>query len=414
MSEQAEHEYDVFISHSHADREWVSGELLPRLEEAGLKVIVDFRDFEIGVPSLVNMERAVDQSRHTLVVLTPEWLASEWADFEGLLVGTADPAARRRKLIPLMLRPCDPPRRIAMLTYADFTKLSERKDAMARLVQTLSGQAGAVAAPPLPDVPELEEYERELKDILERLDQRRLVIFVGADLPESVAGLPGRQALADALAAREGIASGQRLATVAQQVMSHSNRWAFTNFLREAWESTDVQPGPFYRQLAQLVKSARPDLVITTAYHRLLEWALRDVGDFTFNNISREEALPFADPNRPTLLKLYGDLDQVDTLVVTEQDQNALRRGRNKPDMVDEVRRAFRRNSVLFLGYDLSDPAVSALFDEVAGDRFQIASYAVWSHLSEHEMASWRSNRGLTVLKADPVALIRTLLDRIA
>jgi hypothetical protein len=38
MSEQTEYNYDVFISYSHAGRAWVWDELLPRLEEAGLRV----------------------------------------------------------------------------------------------------------------------------------------------------------------------------------------------------------------------------------------------------------------------------------------------------------------------------------------------------------------------------------------
>ena len=45
MAETQEYRYDVFISYSHADQAWVCGELLPRLEEAGLKVCIDQRDF---------------------------------------------------------------------------------------------------------------------------------------------------------------------------------------------------------------------------------------------------------------------------------------------------------------------------------------------------------------------------------
>jgi hypothetical protein len=46
MSEQAdEYAYDVFISYSHDDKGWVRGELLQRLEAAGLKAYIDFRDF---------------------------------------------------------------------------------------------------------------------------------------------------------------------------------------------------------------------------------------------------------------------------------------------------------------------------------------------------------------------------------
>ena len=42
MNEQTEYTYDVFISYSHHDEEWVTGTLLPRLEEAGLRVCLTF------------------------------------------------------------------------------------------------------------------------------------------------------------------------------------------------------------------------------------------------------------------------------------------------------------------------------------------------------------------------------------
>ncbi|MGD0205803.1 MAG: toll/interleukin-1 receptor domain-containing protein, partial [Dehalococcoidia bacterium] len=113
--------YDVFITYSHKDGEWVQNWLLHRLEDAGLSVCIDFRDFDIGVPKLVNMEQAVDRSRKTLLVLTPSWVKSEWTNFEALLVQTDDPIGLRRRILPLMLKRCDPPKRIAMLTYADFT-----------------------------------------------------------------------------------------------------------------------------------------------------------------------------------------------------------------------------------------------------------------------------------------------------
>ncbi len=147
LTGQAEYQYDVFISYSHADRAWVWEVLLPRLEGAGLRVCIDGRDFEIGVPSLVNMERAVDNSRHTLLVLTPDWVDSEWAEFESLLAGSADPAGRRRKLIPLMLRPCQLPSRIAMLTYADFTQPHDRAAQFKRLVGQLHAASATTRLP---------------------------------------------------------------------------------------------------------------------------------------------------------------------------------------------------------------------------------------------------------------------------
>lgn len=136
----ADAHYDVFISYSHADADWVCDWLWPRLEAAGLHVCLDRRDFDVGVPSLVNMERAVDHSRHTLLVLTPAWVASEWTAFEQLLTQTEDPAGRRRRLLPLLLQPCQAPRRIAMLTYADFTRREAWDAELPRVIAAVQGK----------------------------------------------------------------------------------------------------------------------------------------------------------------------------------------------------------------------------------------------------------------------------------
>jgi len=120
--------YDVFISYSHADQAWVWEWLIPRLKAAGLAVCTDRESFDIGVPSLVNMENAVAASRHTLLVLTPAYLASEWTMYEQILTQTQDHSGLRRRTLPVLRQPCDLPRRIAMLTYADLTGKLDRID----------------------------------------------------------------------------------------------------------------------------------------------------------------------------------------------------------------------------------------------------------------------------------------------
>jgi hypothetical protein len=150
MVPETNHRYDIFISYSHQDGDWVWQQLLPRLESVGLRVCIDTRNFEIGTPSLVNMERAVDDSRHVLLVLTPAWVESEWTDFESLLGGTGDPAGRRRKLFPIMLKECKPPSRIAMLTWADFRQPDDHIDQFLRLLKQLQATI-AVVEPPAVD-----------------------------------------------------------------------------------------------------------------------------------------------------------------------------------------------------------------------------------------------------------------------
>jgi hypothetical protein len=135
--------YDIFISYSHADREWVRQTLLPRVENGGLKAYIDYRDAEIGVPAVVNMETAVKNSRFTVLVLTPSWLDSVWCDFEGLLASTKDPAGRQKRVLPLRLIPCGLPARLNMLTYADFSDPARHNDEFHHLLQQIHRDLGS-------------------------------------------------------------------------------------------------------------------------------------------------------------------------------------------------------------------------------------------------------------------------------
>ncbi|MCS7010256.1 MAG: toll/interleukin-1 receptor domain-containing protein [Anaerolineales bacterium] len=129
--------FDVFISYSHKDKEWVHKVLLPTLETNGIRVCIDIRDFLPGKPSLLNMQEASHNSRHTLLVLTPNWLESEWTLYESLLARTDDPAGFQRRTIPLMLQRCDPPPFLAMLTWVDFTNPKHEKEAWRLLFRAL-------------------------------------------------------------------------------------------------------------------------------------------------------------------------------------------------------------------------------------------------------------------------------------
>ncbi len=121
MTGQSQYPYDVFVSYNQADEDWVLDWLLPQLTNAGLQVATRYDTRILGAPKIENVERAVNSSRRTIVVLTPEWLDDEWNEFEALLVMGADLAARKRKLIPLLLKPCTPPEPISFREPADFT-----------------------------------------------------------------------------------------------------------------------------------------------------------------------------------------------------------------------------------------------------------------------------------------------------
>jgi hypothetical protein len=132
--------HDVFISYSSKDQPWISDQLLPRLDRAQLNVCIDFRDFQLGIPILENIERAIVQSRHTLVVLTPAWVSSSWAHFESILGQTLTLEQLQRRLIPVLLQPCAPPLRIRMLSYADCTTTGALDLQLPRIIAAITGK----------------------------------------------------------------------------------------------------------------------------------------------------------------------------------------------------------------------------------------------------------------------------------
>jgi tetratricopeptide (TPR) repeat protein len=130
-------QYDIFISYSHTDEAWVRNELLPTLERHGLKICIDYRDFVAGKAAIINMQDASESSRHTLLVLTPRWVESEWTLYESILARTEDPAGLERRTIPLLLEKCKPPKFISMLTWVNFTDKKREVEAWQNLFKSL-------------------------------------------------------------------------------------------------------------------------------------------------------------------------------------------------------------------------------------------------------------------------------------
>ena len=242
-----------------------------------------------------------------------------------------------------------------------------------------------------------------IAQLTEALQHHTLALFFGADLPSEVTGLPARSDLARELARRQGLDEMLPLAEVAQRVSQASNRWAFTDFIRGALDTSGKSPQPFHQRVVTLVKEFQIETIITTAYDNLLEAAFQGAG-VGINRVVRGSDANFINPDRPTLIKLYGDVQQPDTLVVTDRDHSDLLRDRDKEPILDEVRRALRRNTMLFLGYNLADPDFRILFDGIAESRFARTAYAVWPGLPEADLTMWR-DRGILILDSDPFGL---------
>ncbi|NER21742.1 MAG: TIR domain-containing protein [Symploca sp. SIO1C2] len=91
--------YDAYISYvdEEPDTTWVWETLVPRLEDAGLRIAVSGEVEIFGVARVVNIERGIRQSKRTVIVLSDLYMANNIAEFENTLaqfLGLEEGAAR--------------------------------------------------------------------------------------------------------------------------------------------------------------------------------------------------------------------------------------------------------------------------------------------------------------------------------
>lgn len=113
----ATYEYDLFIVHAAADEPFVHGNLLPALGIAADRVLLSSA-LQPGAPIASEIERGIRNSRLTVAVLTPAYMADRWAVFGEQLASHANGAKGR--LIPLLRADCNVPMHLDFLVALDF------------------------------------------------------------------------------------------------------------------------------------------------------------------------------------------------------------------------------------------------------------------------------------------------------
>jgi len=136
--------YDAYVSYvdQEPDATWVWDRLVPRLEEAGLRIAVSGDVEEPGVARVVNIERGIRQAKRTVVVLSETYLADYVADFENVLAQTMDVQEGTYRLLPVKIASIDKgrlPTRLSMLTTLNLTQPRRAEREFARLIRALQG-----------------------------------------------------------------------------------------------------------------------------------------------------------------------------------------------------------------------------------------------------------------------------------
>lgn len=124
MANLTDYEYDIFLSHNHADQDWTTN-LAERLEQEdwqGRKLKVFFSPWDIrpGQSIPQRIEQALPKSRKVGLILSPDAMKSAWVELERLVTTYIAVSARDERLIPLYRRDCEIPALLQPILYLDF------------------------------------------------------------------------------------------------------------------------------------------------------------------------------------------------------------------------------------------------------------------------------------------------------
>ncbi len=200
------------------------------------------------------------------------------------------------------------------------------------------------------------------------------ILFVGNALRASH-DPPAIEQIADALAARiEYQRPDRSLSAVARDFEVLKGRNALITALREELRKLQAAPDPLHQLIADAVLPHTK--VLTTRFDQILERAL-DQFQKPYVLIVRDADVPFFDEAKITLIKMQGDIDQPDSLIITEDDLDDFIR--RLPTISDVVRAFFATKTLIFLGYDLNSPLFKRFYNQVTHNlsAFRRQAYAV-------------------------------------
>jgi hypothetical protein len=180
---------DFFVSYTSADTRWAEW-IAYVLEEAGSTVIIQAWDFRPGSNFVLEMQDAASKADRTLMVLSPDYLKSQFASPEWASAFARDPQGLTRKLVPVMVRQCNAPGMLASIVRINLEGTDEAT-ARDRLIKGIGGGrakpttrpmfpgSAHVTATPYPgdaaaaSAPQRRAYIPTIKRALSDVDKRR-------------------------------------------------------------------------------------------------------------------------------------------------------------------------------------------------------------------------------------------------
>jgi len=215
------------------------------------------------------------------------------------------------------------------------------------------------------------------------------VFFIGAGLSAG-AGLPTWVELVDEMrAALTPAPTETNPMLIAQFYRNSYGDHALYTFLRKALRGRNVPPTPAHLTLASLPVRA----FFTTNYDSLLERALEANHRPVHVITDDQEVGLWNEADEVQVLKLHGDLDQASSIVLTEEDY--VRFLCDNLAVQRKLTEAFSWRTVIFLGYSLSDPDISLIYNNILYElgKLKRPAYILTFEKDIHKLREWERRK---------------------
>lgn len=249
-----------------------------------------------------------------------------------------------------------------------------------------------------------------IHELAELILKDNAILFVGSHLATGEAATPVVEQIADALAQRINYQRPDRsLPAVARDFEVLQGRSALILSLREELARLQKGPDPIHQLVADAVLPTTK--LITTRFDQVLESALTQF-EKPYVLIVRDTDVPFFDESKVTVIKIQGDINQPDSLVITEDDVDAFIN--NLPTLSDIVRAFFATKTLIFLGYDLNSLHFKRFFNQVTRNLsvYRRTAYAVVADsaqgMDEVNRRYWQ-NQNVEIVVDEPLRFLEEL-----
>jgi len=257
-------------------------------------------------------------------------------------------------------------------------------------------------------------------EVIEAVRQGKCILFVGSRFAMEAAddaGLayPEAKDLAKELGWKKPkLAIGQKakavLASVEEGCALQEQASGRASLIATLRKLVDPQVKPIAAHKSAI---AHFPLIFTTCADELLEAAARELGK-SLDVLDRGQAIPDADAERCTLVRLRGSFTRPESLVLTPSDYLSRALG---PDARKQLRTLIRNNVVFFVGYRADEEEFERLFAELSdaygGELPRCHLACAQGTIDDFLWQKWVW-RGLLLFLSDPGEAMKELEARLA